>query len=204
MQIGNYYRFKHNLTSIFRNCLIGWRGARRRKTRRSGWRTRPSRGTTTTNNPPTANYMSVDRLSYLFLPSATKLQRLCFFTCLSVHRRSTWAGTPLRPGTPPGPGTPRARYTPTPSGQVPPPDQAHPPGPGTPPDQAHSPDLVQPPARYTPRTRFIPRDQVHPGTRYTPQDTATVEDGMHPTGMHSCYFIFCAHFQYFLYVQSFL
>ena len=85
------------------------------------------------------------------LPSATKLQRLCFYRRLSVHRgggvpdphgtRYTPRDqvhppgtryTPLRPGTPPG-----TRYTPQ--------DQEHPPGPGPPLDQVHPRDQVSPP-----------------------------------------------------------
>ena len=72
------------------------------------------------------------------------LRRLCFYTCLSIHRGSTWAGasragTPLGTcqqvhhplaGTPPRAGTPPGRYIP----------QA-----GTPPGQVH------PLGRYTPR-----------------------------------------------------
>ena len=103
-----------------------------------------------------------------FLPSATKLRRLCFYKRLSVHRGGVpdqvhppvdqvhppvdQVHPPLGPGTPPlGPGTPpQTRYTP-PSGPGTPPS-----GPGTPPG---------------------------PGT--SPQDTATAADGTHPTGMHS-------------------
>ena len=106
------------------------------------------------------------------LPSATKLRRLCFYTCLSVHRGSTWA---VPPGTryspqdqvhPPGPGTPPGtRYTPPGYHQV------HPPEPGTPPGTRYPPpwdqvpwDQVHPPGPDT-----TPRDQVHPpGTQYTP------------------------------------
>ena len=69
------------------------------------------------------------------------LRRLCFYTCLSVHRRgSTWAGThtpgpgappgtryPPIPGTPPRPGTPLGRYTPW---------AGTPPGTGTPPQSS--------------------------------------------------------------------
>ena len=82
---------------------------------------------------------------HVFLPSATKLRRLCFYNCLSFCH-SVHAGIPHPP---PGPGTPR-------------------PGPGT-----H-------------------RDQTPPGTRHPSpcQQTATVADGTHPTGMHSCLFIF--------------
>ena len=48
------------------------------------------------------------------LPSAMKLQRLCFYRCLSVHRgvclSACWDTTPRGPGTttpsPPGPGIP--------------------------------------------------------------------------------------------------
>ena len=60
-----------------------------------------------------------------YLPSATKLRRLCFYRHLSVHR-----GEYLTRYTPPGPGAPPwTRCTPW--------DQVHPPGPGTPPRYGH-------------------------------------------------------------------
>ena len=73
----------------------------------------------------------VGTLTYL-LPFATKLPRLCFYTCLSVHGRSTWTGTPRDQVHPPGPGTPPGLGTP-PRTRYSPPDQVHPLGPGTPP-----------------------------------------------------------------------
>ena len=118
------------------------------------------------------------------LPPATKLRRLCFYTCLSVHKGG--GGVPGQ--IPPTPGT---RYTPRPDAppdQVHPQDQVHPPrtrytlwtryppGPGTPPGTRYPPDQVQPPAPGKP-----PWDQV-------PPQTATAADGTHPTGMHSCLF----------------
>ena len=70
-----------------------------------------------------------------YLPSATKLQRLCFYTCLSFcSRGGTWAGTPGTMYTPPGRYTPWTRYTPQ--------DQVHPPDRYT---------CTTPPGRYTPR-----------------------------------------------------
>ena len=127
-----------------------------------------------------------------FLPSATKLRRLCFYTCLSVHREAVPGQVPpqdqVHPQTryPPGPGTPpMTRYTP--HGQVHPPrtrytpiprDQVHPPGPSTPHwDQVHPPGPGIPPG-----TRYTPQ-----GTGTPPRETATVADGTHPTRMHSCY-----------------
>ena len=81
------------------------------------------------------------------------LRRLCFYTCLSVHRGSTWAGTPRQ--VPPWSGTP-----PPPPGQVHPSWQVHPPGhvhppAGTPPWSGIPLAGTPPLARYTPR-------QVHP------------------------------------------
>ena len=110
-------------------------------------------------------------ISTLLLP-ANKVRRLCFYTCVSVHRgESIWAGTPPRPGTPLGPGTP--------------PGTRYPLGSGTPPrtrytlwDQVHSPwDQVHPPVA------------VHAG-RYGQQ-----AGGTHPTGMHSCFVIFSEELQ---------
>ena len=66
----------------------------------------------------------------VFLPSATKLRRLCFYTCLSVHR-GEYLGRypPWDQVHPPGPGTdpPGTRYTPR--------DQVHSLGPDTTPPQ---------------------------------------------------------------------
>ena len=93
-----------------------------------------------------------------YLPSTTKLRRLCFYTCLSFCPRGgiTWAGPPRGPGTRPSwAGTP-----------PPPPDQVH-----------------TPQTRYPPGTGTHPG----PGTTPS-QQTATAADGTHPTGMHSCFF----------------
>ena len=80
------------------------------------------------------------------------LRRLCFYTCLSVHRGrgSNWTGTPPETGTPPRLGTPLRPGTPL--------DQV-PPRPGTPPDQVHPPS-------------------VHAG-RYGQQVVSTHPTGMH-------------------------
>ena len=71
------------------------------------------------------------------------LRRLCFYTCLSVHRGSTWAGT-HRAGTPPR--------------------HAHPPWAGTP---WQVPPLAGTPQVGTPSLASTPPGQVHPlaGTR---------------------------------------
>ena len=93
--------------------------------------------------------------TYYYRPQ-TKLRRLCFYTCLSVHRGSL-------PQCMLGYHTPRTRYSP---------------GPGTPWDWA-------PPIPDTPRTRQPP-NQVPPRTRHplgpgTPQDQAPHRT-RHPTG----------------------
>ena len=97
--------------------------------------------------------------STTFLPPSTKLGQGYVFTgvCDSVHRGSTWPGTPRDQVHPPGTRcTPRTRYNP---------GTRSTPRPGTP-----------------PRTRYTPQDQVHPPsdqlhpsgpdtplrTRYTP------------------------------------
>ena len=102
------------------------------------------------------------------LPSATKLRRLCFYTCLSFCSQGGVPGQvhPLGPGTPPpGRYTPQALHTPgryipqalhTPGRYIP---QAgtslgrYPPG--------RYPPAGTPPGRYTPG-RYTPQDQVHP------------------------------------------
>ena len=121
----------------------------------------------------------------MFLLSATKLRRLCFYTCRSVilftgGSASVHAGIqPPRPGTP-RPGTPRPG---TPSEQTPP-RSRHPP------DQA--PQQEQTPLRSRhPPDQAPPWEQTHtPWTRHPPAETATAADGMHPTGMHSNYISF--------------
>ena len=74
------------------------------------------------------------------LPSAMKLWRLCFYTCVSVHR----GGLPqcMLGYHPPGPGTPPGTRYP-PKDQAPPRDQTPPP-PGT---------------RHPPQTRHTPRSR---------------------------------------------
>ena len=101
-----------------------------------------------------------------FLPSATKLRRLCFYTCLSFCPQgggvclSAWWDTLLGPGTPPEqpPPHPWDQAPPTRTRHHPPGTRHRPLGAGTPPDQAPPP----------------------PGA-----ETATAVDGTHPTGRHS-------------------
>ena len=106
------------------------------------------------------------------LPSATKLRRLCFYTCLSFC--SQGGGVPqcmLAYHYPP-----RSRHPPeadTPPGADPC-WTRHPPGSGNPPEQ--TPWDQAPPWEQTPRNQAPP----------SPQQTATVADGTHPTGMHFC------------------
>ena len=75
---------------------------------------------------------------YNLLPFATKLQRLCFYRCLSVHRwglPQCMLGHPPRNRHPPGTRTPRSRHPTqdlTSPEQVPPP-----PGAGTPPADSY-------------------------------------------------------------------
>ena len=99
------------------------------------------------------------------LSSATKLRKLCFYTCLSVHRvgggvclSACWDTTP------PGAGTFQTRY---------------------PPEQTLPREQAPPGSRHPPRTRYSPEQKPIPRTR-PPQQTATVADSTHPTGMHSC------------------
>ena len=88
------------------------------------------------------------------LPSATKLRRLCFYTCLSFCSQGglpqCMLGYHPLDQAPPGPGTPQAKYTP--------PGPGTPPEPGTLPDQAHilGPGTPTPLGPGTPRTRHPP------------------------------------------------
>ena len=92
------------------------------------------------------------------------LRRLCFYTCLSVHRgeylgryppwqvHPPWQ-VPPQEGTPPGQVHPLGRYTHqagTPHWQVHPSWAGTPPGQVTPPWQVHLPGQVHPPCRYPP------------------------------------------------------
>ena len=86
------------------------------------------------------------------LPSATKLQRLCFYRRLSVHRggggvclSACWDTTP-----------PRADLL----GADTPLEQTPPPGADTP--QSRQPPRADPPEQTPPRTKYTP------GTKYTP------------------------------------
>ena len=107
-----------------------------------------------------------------YLPSATKLRRLCFYTCLSFCSQG-WGSASVHAGTPPPPraGTPWEQ-TPPRSGT--PPNQA-------PPGSRHPLEHTPPQTRNTPRSRQPPP----PGA-----ETATAADGTHPTGMHSCWLFF--------------
>ena len=60
------------------------------------------------------------KFSCIFTARKRSLRRLCFYTCVAVHREGAYLGM----------------Y---------PPDQVHPPGPGTPWDQVHPQDQVHPP-----------------------------------------------------------
>ena len=108
------------------------------------------------------------------LPSATKLRRLCFYRRVSVH-----GGGGCLPQCMLGYHPPQVRHPP---GQTPPREQTPPsPGADTPPGQ------TAPPKKILSFLHFL-----HPPSppQDTVQETATAADGTHPTGMHSCYFMF--------------
>ena len=136
--------------------------------------------------------------SYQFLPSATKLRRLCFYrrlvcpqggggVCLSAD--PTWQQTPPweqtppwsrpPPGSrhPPGADTPKSRH---------PPISRHPPAADIPLGSRHPSGSRHPPAADTPPEQTPPRTRHPPGTRHPPE-MATAADGTHPTGMYSCF-----------------
>ena len=134
---------------------------------------------------------SLSSLLGSFLPSATKLRRLCFYKRMSVHRGEYLTRYPPRIRyPPPGPGTlPGTRYTPR--DQVPPQDpldQIHPPRTRyTPQDQVHPLDQVPPrpgtsQTRYTPGTRYTPQDQVHPPDQVNPPGPGTPPSTRYPPG----------------------
>ena len=132
----------------------------------------------------------------MLLPSATKLRRLCFYTCLSVHRGGAWSG-----------GGVWARGVPAPGGGAC--SRGLVPGPGG--------CLiwgVSGPSGGTCSGGALSRGGIcsvgdwsrggsagGPGPKGVcsggfpectevdtpPQQMATVADGTHPTGMHSCF-----------------
>ena len=112
-----------------------------------------------------------------YLPSATKLRRLCFYRCLSLHKGGGWCmvrGVPDPGGVPglggcllpgvPGPGLSASGGVPGPRGVSP---SRGVPGPGGVCSQGWYPSM-------------------HWGTHPPQGETATAADGTHPTGMHSC------------------
>ena len=121
------------------------------------------------------------------LPCATKLRRLCFYTCLVIlfigGSASVHAGIPSpREQTPPRSRHPLEADLP----QTRHPPRADTPGPGTP--RPDTPGSRHPPSRHPPD---IPPEQPSPpppGSRPSRQ-TATVTDGTHPTGMHFVTFV---------------
>ena len=125
---------------------------------------------------------STSTLVSQFLPSATKLRRLCFYRRVSVHRGEYLTRyTPWNQIDPPA-GRPPGRYTP-PQTRYTPLDQVHLPRPGTPPGR------YTPQTRYTPhRTRYIPpagtppSGQVHPPDQVHPPTRCTSPDQVHTPG----------------------
>ena len=113
-------------------------------------------------------------INAILLPSSSKLRRLCFYRCVSVHGgvpnqvHTPRAGKPSGQGSSPWAGTPPGRYTPHQAGTQPlagtPPPRYTPPGPGTPHD------------RYPPGTRYI--TPLGPGT--SPPRAGTPTDQVHP------------------------
>ena len=102
-------------------------------------------------SPITVSYLRIS------LPSATKLRRLCFYRCVSVHR---------------GGGVCLSACWDTP-----PPEQTSPWEQTPPPRSRHPLEQTAPPRADTP-----PQEQTPP-----PGETATATDGTYPTGMHSCF-----------------
>ena len=92
----------------------------------------------------------------LLLPSATKLRRLCFYTCLSFCSQGSSAS--MHAGIPP----PGSRHPP-PLDQAPPGAGNPSPGSRHPPEQA-PPPTRQPPEQTPPQTRHPPRSR-HPPSR---------------------------------------
>ena len=123
-------------------------------------------------------------LSCIFTARKRSLRRLCFYTCLSVI---LFTGGEVPGQVPPRQVHPPSRYTP--SGRYNPPAGTPPPQAGTPLRQVPSPRQVHPPDRYTPQAGTSP-GQVHPTQCMLGYGQQA--GGTHPTGMHSCFFLFIA------------
>ena len=117
-----------------------------------------------------------------FLPSATKLRRLCFYRCVSVHGRggggvclsACWdttpqeqtlplEQTPLWEQTPPRADTPWSRHSMRADTQTP--LEQTPPGTDTSPWSRHPPEQTPP----TPQSRHAPRSRHPPQSRHPPR-----------------------------------
>ena len=111
-------------------------------------------------------------MKYILLPSATKLRRLCFYTCLSfcVHRGR---GLPqcMRGYHPPRPGIPPVTR---------PPGTRHPPGPDPPWDQAPLWEQTPPGTRHPPRGPGTPSLTTRPLCPLPPRPgIPRIRDGYH-------------------------
>ena len=101
-------------------------------------------------------------LHALFLPSATKLRRLCFYRRLSVHKvgggvclSACWDTTPQKQ-TPPKKQTPPQEQTPPRAAEQTPPKSRHPPEADTPPKSRHPPkEADTPPPEIRPLLRTV-------------------------------------------------
>ena len=142
--------------------------------------------------------MMIDICVFTFLPSATKLRRLCFYRSVSVHRvvsTSVHAGIPPPGCRPPRSDTPRADTLP--GADTPPPEQT----------PSRSDTHPKKNFCFFLHLHFFAFFAFFPSFSYfclfciflhfflhSPQDTvqemATAADGTHPTGMHSCFIEF--------------
>ena len=114
---------------------------------------------------------NVVRLFFRLLPSATKLRRLCFYTCLSVHRgvclSACWNTT-----TTPREQTPTSLGADTPLGADAPLQSRHPPRADTPEQTSsgsrHPPGADTHPEQTPPRSRHPLWEQTHPWEQTPP------------------------------------
>ena len=141
----------------------------------------------------------------IFTARKLSLQRLCFYTCLSVHSVGVPGQVPPWTGTPPGQVHPPAQVHPLPWAGTPPPLGRYTPSPG----RAGTPPPL---GRYTPWAGTPPR-QVHPRADISPQAgtppwAGTPPRQVHPLGRHpqssACWEIWATSGRYASYWNAFL
>ena len=134
-----------------------------------------------------------------FLPSATKLRRLCFYRRLSVHRGRVGVSASVHAGIPP---PSRSRHPPTPPGEDTPQEQTLP-GADTPPSR--HPPRADTPWEQTPTRADTPPEQTPPRADTPPEQTHTSQEQTPPPPRYGhCCGRFASYWNAFLYSKNIL